>query len=201
MGGRWRRRAARPMPPKNVQAPRPRAGAGPTIERAATASCSSQWPDPGWGCSSSSSPTSRSRLPAAARTASPGEAKVAPLMKAAGCTFKTVNAYVPKGQFTHVNSLTRSSRGTPTRRRTASTTPLGGLGLLHRAGQPEAGRPQRGARRRRSSGGGRRSPRRRSPSCARSTTSSLTARSGRRTRSSGPRSRSPPGPGIRRSTG
>lgn len=35
------------------------------------------------------------------------DGKVAPLMKTAGCTFKTVNAYVPKGQSTHVNSLTQ----------------------------------------------------------------------------------------------
>jgi hypothetical protein len=34
-------------------------------------------------------------------------AKVAPLMKAAGCSFKSVTAYVPKGQGTHVNSLTK----------------------------------------------------------------------------------------------
>jgi hypothetical protein len=34
-------------------------------------------------------------------------AKVAPLMKAAGCSFKSVTAYVPKGQGTHVDSLTK----------------------------------------------------------------------------------------------
>jgi hypothetical protein len=33
--------------------------------------------------------------------------KVAEAMAAAGCTFKTVKAYVPPGQSTHVNSLTR----------------------------------------------------------------------------------------------
>lgn len=34
------------------------------------------------------------------------DANVAPLMTKAGCSFKTVKAYVPKGQSTHVNSLT-----------------------------------------------------------------------------------------------
>lgn len=34
------------------------------------------------------------------------DAKVAAAMASAGCTFRTVNAYVPKGQGTHVNSLT-----------------------------------------------------------------------------------------------
>lgn len=33
--------------------------------------------------------------------------KVAALMTTANCTFKTVNAYVPKGQGTHVSSLTK----------------------------------------------------------------------------------------------
>lgn len=35
-----------------------------------------------------------------------GEKQVASLMSAAGCTFKTVPAYVPPGQGVHVNSLT-----------------------------------------------------------------------------------------------
>jgi hypothetical protein len=35
------------------------------------------------------------------------DAKVASAMTAAGCTFKTVKAYVPPGQGTHVNSLTK----------------------------------------------------------------------------------------------
>jgi len=34
-------------------------------------------------------------------------AKVGPLMKAAGCSFRSVKAYVPKGQGTHVASLTK----------------------------------------------------------------------------------------------
>ena len=34
------------------------------------------------------------------------DAKVAAAMASAGCTFRTVKAYVPKGQGTHVNSLT-----------------------------------------------------------------------------------------------
>ena len=34
------------------------------------------------------------------------DAKVAPLMKTAACTFKTVNGYLPKGQTMHKNSLT-----------------------------------------------------------------------------------------------
>jgi hypothetical protein len=34
-------------------------------------------------------------------------AKVQSLMQAAGCTFKTVDASIPKGQDTHVNSLTK----------------------------------------------------------------------------------------------
>jgi hypothetical protein len=38
---------------------------------------------------------------------SSGGKKVAALMQTAGCTFKTVTAYVPKGQPTHVNSLTK----------------------------------------------------------------------------------------------
>jgi hypothetical protein len=37
------------------------------------------------------------------------DAKVGPLMTAAGCSFKTVKAYVPKGQGTHVNSLTSNN--------------------------------------------------------------------------------------------
>ena len=32
---------------------------------------------------------------------------IPPLMKTAGCTYKTVNAYVPPGQGVHVNSLTK----------------------------------------------------------------------------------------------
>jgi len=36
-----------------------------------------------------------------------GAKKVASLMQTAGCSFKTVTAYVPKGQGTHVNSLTK----------------------------------------------------------------------------------------------
>jgi hypothetical protein len=35
-----------------------------------------------------------------------GSGKVADLMQSAGCDFKTVDAFVPKGQQTHVNSLT-----------------------------------------------------------------------------------------------
>ncbi len=84
--------------------------------------------------------------------------------------------------------------------RRRATTPLGGLGLLHLAGQPAAGRAQRGARRRRdvvgAEGLGRDGREARRPS----TTPRRTACSGRPTRASATRSPSPPGPATRRPT-
>ena len=89
-------------------------------------------------CSSRSAAAS-----SAARRASP------PLMTTAGCNFKTVAAYVPPGQGVHVASLTKKLPWNTDPPSNGQHYPaLGGLGLLHRAGQPEHGRAQRGARRR-----------------------------------------------------
>jgi Protein of unknown function (DUF3105) len=101
-----------PMPPRNVQAPRPRAGGrnddvarrnrtllfalagsgvGLLIVVVAYIALSG-----GGGSKSNGSGTK-----------SISDGQVVASMKAAACTFKTVAAYVPKGQGTHVNSLTK----------------------------------------------------------------------------------------------
>ncbi|MGZ4400961.1 MAG: DUF3105 domain-containing protein [Gaiellaceae bacterium] len=95
------------MPPRNVQAPRPRSG-GRTPDDARRRTMLFALAGSGVGLlvvvvayialSGGGSSGSAKGI---------SDGKVAPLMKAAACTFKTVNAYVPKGQGTHVNSLTQ----------------------------------------------------------------------------------------------
>jgi hypothetical protein len=97
-----------PMPPKNVQAPRPRAGGrAPDDARRRTILFALAGSGVGLlivivayiALSGGGKSTSG--------TKGVSDGNVAPLMKTAACTFKTVNAYVPKGQSTHVNSLTQ----------------------------------------------------------------------------------------------
>jgi hypothetical protein len=95
-----------PMPPKNVQAPRPRAGGRDddlgrrhrTILYALAGS----------GVGLLIVAVAFVALSGGKSNGTKGlsDGKVAPLMKAAGCTFKTVNAYLPKGQNMHLQSLT-----------------------------------------------------------------------------------------------
>ena len=109
-----------------------------------------------------------------------------PLMTAAGCTFKTVKALRPGGA-AHARQQPhrRSSRGTRPAVERPALSAVGGLGLLHRAGQPADGRAQRGARRRDPLVGPEGPGSRRWRSCTRSTTSTRPACSARRTRTLG----------------
>jgi Protein of unknown function (DUF3105) len=96
-----------PMPPRNVQAPRPRAG-GRSNDEARRRTILFALAGSGVGLlivvaafialSGGSKGTSG--------TKGVSDGNVAPLMQAAGCTFKTVTAYLPKGQNMHKASLT-----------------------------------------------------------------------------------------------
>ena len=91
-----------PPPPRSVQAPRQRKdtrkGGSPDRERTALYAIA------GVGVVALIAVVAFLALGNKSSTA--GDAKVAAAMSSAGCSFKTVKAYVPAGQGTHVDSLT-----------------------------------------------------------------------------------------------
>ena len=131
------------------------------------------------------------------KSSPPSDAKVAAAMTSAGCTFKTVKAYVPAGS-THVASLTGSFPWNTTPPSNGQHYPYWAVwGFYTTAINPRqvVHNEEHGGV---ISGGGPTCPPPPSRSCMRSTTSSRTARSGRRSRSSARRSRSPRGRATRR---
>ena len=141
----------------------------------------------------------------------PSSASVKAVMLAAGCTYRDVAPLPPKkdphdtigGYHADVPSLSTPTKGAlehlaALRRRALPL--LGGLGLLHLRRQPPPGRAQRGARWRDHVVGPEGLCRDDREAARPSTTAPRTACSGRPTRPSATRSRSPPGPGTRRPT-
>jgi hypothetical protein len=93
-----------PMPPRNVQAPRPRTGKA--RDDLGLRHRNVLYGVAGSGVGLLIVVVAYIVL-AGGGSKNVSAAKIAPLMTAAGCTVKNVAAYVPKGQSTHVNSLTK----------------------------------------------------------------------------------------------
>jgi len=92
-----------PMPPKTVQAPRPRTG-----ERKNNVGIPQRKALYGIaGVAVVALIVGVIVVSASGGAKNTAVAKVAPLMKAADCSFKTVTAYLPKGQTMHLTSLTK----------------------------------------------------------------------------------------------
>jgi hypothetical protein len=98
-----------PMPPRNVQAPRPRAGGGNAD--LARRNRIILFALAGSGVGLLIVVVAYIALSGGGKSNTGGtkgvsDGNVAPLMKTAACTFKTVTAYLPKGQNMHLQSLT-----------------------------------------------------------------------------------------------
>jgi hypothetical protein len=92
------KKAKTPPPPRRVQAPKPRS-AQPANERRTRMIL--------YGTAAAGVIALIAVVAVLATGGSSGSSGVASAMQAAGCTFKTVDAFVPKGQSTHVPSLTK----------------------------------------------------------------------------------------------
>jgi hypothetical protein len=97
-----------PMPPRNVQAPRPRAAGRNDADARRNRTILFALAGSGVGLLIVVAAFIALSGGSKGKSSTPGvhDGNVAPLMTAASCTFKTVTAYLPKGQNMHLQSLT-----------------------------------------------------------------------------------------------
>jgi hypothetical protein len=100
-----KKKARTPMPPKKVQAPRPRTGGAPRDDLGLR-NRNALYGFAGAGVVALAAAVIFIVVSGGGKGGKISDAKVAPLMTAASCSFKSVPASLPKGQPMHRNSLT-----------------------------------------------------------------------------------------------